>query len=135
MLEKLFVSYRADDEGNRYKNLLVAWSENPNKNFFELKFEDTSIGISINSTDAIYIKRRIKAKIKESNKVICIIGENTHTSDWVNWEIDTAKELNKPIVAIKIDKFYHTPTRLYNKQVKWAYSFTYESIKKALLEI
>lgn len=33
MLGKLFVSYRADDEGSRYKNLLVGWSENPNKIF------------------------------------------------------------------------------------------------------
>lgn len=135
MLGKLFVSYRADDEGSRYKNLLVGWSKNPNNNFFDIKFEDTSIGISINSTDAYYIKRRIKDKIEDSNKVVCIIGKNTHTSDWVNWEIDTAKELNKPIVAVKISKFYHTPSRLYNKKVKWAYSFTYEAIKKALLEV
>ncbi|MCG1346684.1 TIR domain-containing protein [Staphylococcus epidermidis] len=135
MLGKLFVSYRADDEGSQYKNLLVAWSSNPNKNFFDVKFEDTSIGISINSTDAYYIKRKIKEKIEDSNKVICIIGKNTHTSDWVNWEIETAKELNKPIVAIKISKFYNTPTRLYNKNIKWAYSFTYDAIKKALLEV
>ncbi|WP_239738590.1 TIR domain-containing protein [Mammaliicoccus sp. C-M14] len=135
MLGKLFVSYRADNEGSLYKNLLVGWSKNPNKNFFDVKFEDTSIGISINSTNANYIKQRIKEKIKESNKVICIIGENTHSSDWVNWEIETAKELNKPIVAIKINKFYETPLSLYNKNVNWAYSFTYESIKKALLEV
>ncbi|MCD8797424.1 TIR domain-containing protein [Mammaliicoccus sciuri] len=135
MLGKLFVSYRADNEGSLYKNLLVGWSKNPNKNFFDVKFEDTSIGISINSTNANYIKQRIKEKIKESNKVICIIGENTHSSDWVNWEIETAKELNKPIVAIKISKFYETPLSLYNKNVNWAYSFTYESIKKALLEV
>ena len=134
MLGKLFISYRADREGSMYKNLLVGWSENSNLNFFDVKFEDTSIGISINSENANYIKRRIKEKIKESDKVICIIGENTHTSDWVNWEIETAKELNKPIVAIKINKFYTTPSRLYNKEVKWAYSFTYEAIKKALLD-
>ena len=80
MLGKLFVSYRADDEGSRYKNLLVGWSENPNK-IFDVKFEDTSIGISINSTNAYYIKRKIKEKIESSNKVICIIGENTHSSN------------------------------------------------------
>ncbi|MBG3873568.1 TIR domain-containing protein [Staphylococcus sp. mip270_02] len=135
MLGKLFVSYRADAEGSRYKNLFVGWSENPNKSFFDVKFVDTSVGISIKSDDAYYIKARIKEKIKSSDKVICIIGENTHTSDWVNWEIDTAKELNKPIVAIKINRLYHTPTRLYNNDVKWAYSFNYEAIKKALLEV
>ncbi|WP_233509900.1 hypothetical protein [Staphylococcus pseudintermedius] len=58
MLGKLFVSYRADDEGSRYKNLLVGWSENPNKNFFDIKFEDTSIGISINSTRCLLYKKK-----------------------------------------------------------------------------
>lgn len=135
MLGKLFVSYRADDEGSRYKNLLVGWSKNPNYNFFDIKFEDTSIGISINSTNAYYIKQRIKEKIKESNKVICIIGKNTYSSEWVNWEIETAKELNKPIVAIKISKFYETPSSLFNKDVSWAYSFNYSAIKKALLDV
>ncbi|WP_326514892.1 TIR domain-containing protein [Staphylococcus hominis] len=134
MLGKLFVSYRADDEGSRYKNLLVGWSENPRLQFFDIKFEDTSIGISINSTNAAYIKRRIKEKIKESDRVICIIGRNTYDSEWVNWEIETAKELNKPIVAIKINRFYDTPLALYNKNVKWAYSFTYATIRKALLD-
>ncbi|CZQ57289.1 MTH538 TIR-like domain (DUF1863) [Staphylococcus aureus] len=135
MLGKLFVRYRADDEGSRYKNLLVGWSENPNKIFFDVKFEDTSIGISINSTNAYYIKRKIKEKIESSNKVICIIGENTHSSEWVNWELVTAHNLNKPIVAIKIDKSYKSPIEVYGKNVHWAYSFSYEAIKKALLEV
>lgn len=135
MLGKLFVSYRADNEGSRYKNLLVSWSENPNKNFFDVKFEDTSIGISINSTNANYIKQRIKQKIKDSNKVICIIGENTYDSEWVNWELATAYDLNKSIVAIKIDRNYRSPIEIYEKNVHWAYSFNYDSIKKALLEI
>lgn len=28
MADKVFVSYRADDEGTKHKNLLVAWSAN-----------------------------------------------------------------------------------------------------------
>ncbi|WP_447406621.1 TIR domain-containing protein [Staphylococcus aureus] len=103
--------------------------------FFDVKFEDTSIGISINSTNAYYIKRKIKEKIESSNKVICIIGENTHSSEWVNWELVTAHNLNKPIVAIKIDKSYKSPIQVYGKNVHWAYSFSYEAIKKALLEV
>lgn len=97
---------------------------------FDVKFEDTSIGISINSTNAYYIKRKIKEKIESSNKVICIIGENTHSSEWVNWELVTAHNLNKPIVAIKIDKSYKSPIQVYGKNVHWAYSFSYEAIKK-----
>ena len=108
----------------------MGWSENPNKNFFDVKFEDTSIGISINSTNAYYIKRKIKEKIESSNKVICIIGENTHSSEWVNWELVTAHNLNKPIVAIKIDKSYKSPIQVYGKNVHWAYSLVTKLSKK-----
>lgn len=131
MSEKLFVSYRADEEGAKYKNMLVAWSKNDNGHF-DIKFEDTSVGVSINSEDANYIKRRIKEKISESKTVLVLIGKETHKSEWVEWEIDKALELNKKVVAVKIKKSYSTPTNLYGIGAKWAQSFTYESIKKAI---
>lgn len=132
MASNLFVSYRADSEGTKYKNLLVAWSENPNKNFYDIKFVDTSVGVSINSEDANYLKRKIKERIQSSEKVIVLVGKNTSTSEWVSWEIETAYSLNKKIVAVKIDNSYTTPSSLYGKGASWAKSFNYESIKKAL---
>lgn len=131
MSNKLFVSYRADEEGTRYKNLLVAWSENDN-GYFDIKFEDTSIGISINSSDANYIKRRIREKISESETVIVLIGENTYKSEWVEWEIEKAYELNKKLVAVKIKNSYTSPSAIFGKGATWAKSFNYESIKKAV---
>lgn len=132
MINKTFVSYRADSEGTRYKNLLVAWS-NHSTRFPDIKFRDESIGVSINSIDANYIKRRIKEKIESSDVFLCLVGENTHKSDWVNWEIEQAALLNKKIVAVKIKKNYITPEQLYSKKASWAQSFTEESIRKALV--
>jgi|SRR5690625_2027953 len=131
MAKKLFVSYRADEEGNKYKNLLVAWSKNDN-GYFDIKFEDTSIGVSINSDDEDYIKRRIREKISESRTVLVLIGKDTHKSDWVEWEIDKAVELKKKLVAVKIKNSYTSPSNLFGKGATWAKSFTYESIKKAI---
>lgn len=131
MSKKIFVSYRADDEGTMYKNLLVAWSKNDNGHF-DIKFEDTSIGVSINSTNASYIKSKIKEKIKESKTVLVLIGEETHKSDWVEWEIETAAELNKKLVAVKIENSYSSPLAILLKGAKWAKSFKYDSIKKAI---
>lgn len=51
MSKQVFVSYRADEEGSNYKSLLVAWSKNDNGNF-DIKFDDKSVGISLNSDDA-----------------------------------------------------------------------------------
>lgn len=130
-MSKLFVSYRADTEGTTYKNLLVAWSKNDSYHF-DIKFEDTSIGVSINSTNAYYIKSKIKAKISESPVFLCLIGKNTHSSEWVNWEIEKAVELNKKIVAVKINNNYTSPASIFGVGAKWANSFTYTSIKKAI---
>lgn len=131
MAKKIFVSYRADSEGTLYKNLLVAWSKN-NGNHFDIKFYDTSVGVSINSEDANYIKRVIKQRIEDSQTVLCIVGDNTASSDWVNWELEKAVELNKNIVAVKISNSYTSPLKLLNIGATWARSFTYESIKKAI---
>ena len=131
MAKKIFISYRADSEGSLYKNLLVAWSKNDN-GYFDIKYEDNSVGISINSTNAAYIKRVIKNKIEISNTVLVLIGENTADSEWVNWEIETAADMGKKIVAVKIKNSYISPTSVYGKGAAWAKSFSYESIKKAI---
>ncbi len=131
MTSKIFVSYRADDEGSRYKNMLVAWSEN-DRFFPEVKFYDTSIGTSINSTNATYIKSVIRERIKNSDIVLCLVGKNTSSSDWVNWEIETAYQLNKKIVAVKIERDYDTPLALYGKGVSWAFEFSKAAILREL---
>ncbi len=131
MTDKIFVSYRADDEGTLHKNLLVAWSRN-DRFFPEIKFHDTSIGTSINSVNANYIKSVIKDRIKESDIVLCLVGKNTGNSDWVNWEIETAYQLNKKIVAVKIERYYDTPSALFGKGASWALDFSKNSILRAL---
>ncbi|MEK4628074.1 TIR domain-containing protein [Solibacillus sp. FSL R7-0682] len=131
MAKKLFVSYRADNEGTKYKNLLVAWSKN-DSGHFDIKFDDSSVGVSINSTNANYIKQVIKGKISDSPTFLLLIGKDTHNSEWVSWEIEQAKALNKKLVAVKIDKDYTSPSEILNSGASWAMSFTYDAIKKAI---
>lgn len=63
-------------EDTKHKNLLVAWAKNDN-GFFDIKFDDTSVGVSINSTNATYIKSVIKGKISDSSVFLCLVGEPT----------------------------------------------------------
>ncbi|MBN6887779.1 antiphage defense system Thoeris ThsB-like protein [Cytobacillus horneckiae] len=131
MAKKVFVSYHSATEDTNHKNLLVAWSKNDNGHF-DIKFDDTSVGVSINSDNATYIKSVIKGKIKESNVFLCLIGKDTHKSDWVKWEIDKAVEMDKKIVAVKIKSTYTSPDNILGIGAKWAMSFTYDSIKDQL---
>lgn len=131
MAKKVFVSYKSEKEDTTYKNLLVAWSKNDNGHF-DIKFDDTSVGVSINSEDAKYIKSVIRKKITESKVFLSLVGKNTHKSEWCLWENDLAVELGKKIVVVKIDKSYSTPSNLYGVGASFAMSFTYDAIKKAI---
>lgn len=94
--KKIFISYDYDND-KHYKNLLLAWDKN---NEFDFSFYDTSVDVSVDSTDATAISRVISARINNSTYFLCIVGKHTHKSDWVAWEISKAVELKKKIVAV-----------------------------------
>lgn len=51
--------------------------------------------------DEDYIKYKILApRIEWSGALVVLISPDTHTSDWVNWEIEYANKLDKPIVGV-----------------------------------
>lgn len=128
--KKVFISYDYDNDKN-YKNLLLAWDENSD---FDFGMSDQSADVSINSTNSATIKRAISAKINNATYFLCIIGKDTNKSDWVKWEIDKAVELNKKIIAVKIDSGNTSPSEILGVGAKWAMSFTFASIKKAIDE-
>ena len=126
--KKVFISYDYDNDKN-YKNLLLAWDANSE---FDFSLYDQSVDVSVNSNDAAPIRRVISARINNSNIFLCIVGVYTHTSGWVNWEIRKAIELNKKIVAVKINSTNNSPTALAGNTNAWAMSFTFDSIKNAI---
>lgn len=128
--KKVFISYQYDED-KHYKSLLNAWNANPN---FEFGFNDQSVTVPINSKQASAIKAGITRKMKEATYCLVLVGEHTHESAWVNWEIENAYILGLKIVGVKINKSYTTPLALYGKDAQWAMSFTLDSIIKALNE-
>ncbi|MCH7897040.1 MAG: TIR domain-containing protein [candidate division NC10 bacterium] len=125
---KIFISYDYDND-KHYKNLLVAWDKNSE---FDFSFYDESVDVSVDSTDAAAIKRVISARIGGATHFLCLVGKKTHSSHWVAWEIEKAKELKKKLVAVKIDRENTSPSGLIGAGVSWAMSFTFDSIKKAV---
>lgn len=125
----IFISYDYDND-KKYKNILLAWDANKE---FDFGFTDHSADVSIDSTDPAAIKRAISAKINNATYFLCIVGEKTSTSKWVAYEISKAVEHKKKIVAVKItDSQNTTPSGLLNVGAKWAMSFTFDAIKKAV---
>ena len=126
--KKIFISYDYDND-KHYKNLLLAWDKNSE---FDFSFYDTSVDVSVDSTDVAAVKRVISARISNSTYFLCIVGKYTHKSGWVAWEIDKAVELKKKSVGVKTSKDNKSPSELLGVGAEWALSFTFESIKNAI---
>ena len=126
--DKIFISYDYDND-KHYKNLLVAWDKN---DLFDFTFYDYSIDVSVNSTDATYIKSIIRQRINSCTHFLCIVGDKTHKSGWVTWEIETAVGLGKNIIAVKTDVSNTSPTAMLGIGASWAKSFSFDSIKTAI---
>ena len=127
---KVFISF--DYENDRhYKNLLVAWDKNKH---FDFGFHDGSVTVPVDSENAGPIRRVISGRIATCPRFLCIVGEQTHKSDWVAWEIDKAIELKRVLIAVKTDRSNKSPANLLNAGATWALSFTFDAIKKALDE-
>ncbi|MGD0413010.1 MAG: TIR domain-containing protein, partial [Verrucomicrobiota bacterium] len=113
---KIFVSFEYRDL--RYKNLLVAWSKNPD--FADFYINDQSVTEPVDSEKAGPIKRVISARINDATGLLCIVGEKTAESRWVSWEINKAIELGKHLIAVKIEKACETPAALKGAGATWA---------------
>jgi hypothetical protein len=46
------------------------------------------------------IKRLLRMKMRWASQVIVIVGKETHSRPWVNWEINIAKQLGKPVIGV-----------------------------------
>ncbi len=70
------------------------------RGYFNVEFEEVSKDEPINSTNAYYIKQRLAEKIGNSNIVIGLAGMYASYSDWMEWELDKALDLEVPIIGV-----------------------------------
>lgn len=134
---KVFVSFDFEND-RQYKYTLNMWDGNDNIDF---SFDDKSSS-EINSWNIDRIKAALTMKIKEADAVLVIVGRyaNSYHKDssligkrnWQNWEIAKAKELGKKLIGVKLDSSYSSPDELLGSGASWAFSFTKDSIIRAL---
>ena len=46
------------------------------------------------------IQRLLRMKMRWASQIIVVIGKETHTRPWVDWEIKVAHQLGKPIIGV-----------------------------------
>lgn len=128
-----------DYENDRsYRNLLSAWDANSN---FEFSFNDITPS-EIQSWNIPTVKGELTKKINQATYTLVLIGKEANKKhkdseeigykNWQNFEIAKSKENNNKLVAIKLDSTNDSPDEIYGSGASWAYSFTKETIIKAL---
>ena len=135
--KKVFVSFDYETD-KHYKFLLQAWDSNPK---FEFVFDDNS-SQEVNSYNVGRIKAALTQKITSATHTLVIIGKEANKKhkdylliqerNWINWEIEKSNILGKKIVGIKLAKQFEPPENILNIGASWAFSFTEDTIIKAL---
>lgn len=95
--KRVFLSF-IDEDKQRVQGLRLL-AANPD---YDLEFYDESVRTAINSSDAEYIKSRIREKIARTSVTVCLISEKTHTSGWVDWELEESHEKGNTIIAMAL---------------------------------
>jgi len=97
MARNVFLSFEAGDV--TLVNLFRGQAKNKNN---DLEFSDYSVKDAFDSQNADYIRQQITKLIKMASVTICLIGNDTHKSRWVNWEIGKSAELGKKLLGVRL---------------------------------
>ena len=93
-LINVFVSHYHEDEDNieRMKDLLGDDYSIRNYSVTSEKYN--------NASNKEYIQSLLRPLINQASTFICLIGPNTHDSEWVNWEVEQAFKQGKRIIGV-----------------------------------
>lgn len=95
--KNVFVSHYREDEENiqKMQDLLTSKGYCVRNSSIDSTKENRA-------TDEDYIKSMLRPRIEWAGAFICLIGRDTHTRPWVNWEIEEAQRQGKRIVGVYI---------------------------------
>ena len=82
-MKRVFISFRHEDKPQVNGLRLLAANDK-----FDIEFYDESLQTAIDSENAKYIKSKIKEKIARTSVTVCMVSALTHTSSWVDWELE-----------------------------------------------
>ncbi|MBA7578101.1 hypothetical protein ES708_19957 [subsurface metagenome] len=94
----IFISYRETERD--YREGFEGTLQNPNS---ELRGIPISSRNDVRAKGERAVKNYIKEKIDESNLMICLIGNDSHNSNWIDYELDVATSKQIPIIGVRIE--------------------------------
>jgi hypothetical protein len=95
--KRVFISFINEDRSRVDGLRLLA--ANPS---YDLEFYDESVRVPVDSLNAEYVKRIIREKISRTSVTVCLIGEMTYTSRWVDWELEESEKKENIIIPMAL---------------------------------
>jgi len=105
LTKHIFLSFVQEDL--TLVNLFRGQAKNENS---DLEFDDYSVKVPYDSSDAAYIRSKITEKIRSASVTICLIGPTTKNSAWVKWEIEKSAELGNKVLGVRLYSTLACPT-------------------------
>lgn len=124
---KVFISHSWShiDDLKNLRNLLEQ------RGYFNVDFQEVTPDKPINSENTYYIRKRLKERISESDIVLGIAGVYASYSEWMEWELQTAENLNIPVVGV-IPRGQERISQTVKKYAKDTVRWNTESIVNAI---
>lgn len=94
---QIFISHKYED--NKYYNGMAGLLTNPNNICMHSVIRERD---DLRDKGENVVKTHLKKKIRNCYAVICLIGQDTHSSKWVQWELEVATSLKKKIIPVRI---------------------------------
>ena len=114
----VFISYKWEDK--EFADGLMGTLLNPNNEYRHVPYSERQ---DYRQQGENAIKSYLRSLISGCRSLICIIGQNTHNSRWVAYELEVATSQNKKIIPVRIRDTTGGPPRLIRERnieiIKW----------------
>lgn len=125
---KIFISH----SWTYHEDLIALRNLLNQRGYFNVEFTEATKDVPINSENATYIKSTLRNKILGSNIFLALAGIYASHSDWMIWEMETAKVNDIPIIGIIPRGQERVSAEVYNRSkidVKWNTESIVEAIR------
>lgn len=127
---RVFLSYKWEDK--RAADGLKGYLKNPNNDYRHVAITERD---DYRNKGKKAVKTYLKGIIEECDALICLVGQNTHSSQWVAYELDVANSQSKRIIPVRIKKTNGGPPKLVKERNLDIIQWNSKEINDALSKI
>jgi hypothetical protein len=95
MANRAFLTFAAADAKRALRLGLL--SDNPE---YGVEFYEESLRVEMNHPYAAHIQGVLRRKIEAGGATVCLIGESTAASTWVNWDLQFSNSIGRKLIAM-----------------------------------